>query len=179
MKALRLVKGFLDRLLVFLSLMALLAMILIIIYQVFSRQLFRVTPRWSEELAILLFVWVSFLGIAYGFKEKLHIGVTFIVDLFPTKVQTIIDLFSKVLILLFGVVLVYYGWQFTALMGGSTMAGTGFPSSVLYASLPVTGFFVLLYGVELLFVKGLHKEYNEEIDESAIDALEDLTKKED
>ena len=58
-------------------------------------------------------------------------------------------------------------------MGNSTMAGTGLPSSALYAAIPVTGFFVLLYGIELLFVKGLHQEYNDEIDTDAMDALKD------
>ncbi|WP_172370012.1 TRAP transporter small permease [Sporosarcina jiandibaonis] len=173
MKALKFIKSALDRLLVFISLSALLAMIVIIIYQVFSRQLFKVTPSWAEELSMLLFVWTSFLGVAYGFKQKLHIGVSFLVDAFPEKLQTACDLFAKVLIIGFGVVLIYYGWNFTVLMGGSTMAGTGLPSSVLYAVLPITGFYILMYGIELLFVKGLHQEYNDEIDTDAIDAIEE------
>ena len=173
MKVLKLIKNALDRLLVFASLTALLAMIVIILYQVFSRQLFHSTPSWAEELSMLLFVWTSFLGVAYGFRQKLHIGVSFLVDLFPSKVQDAMDILGKLLILFFGFVLTYYGWQFTVLMGGSTMAGTGLPSSALYAALPVTGVFVLLYGVELLFVKGLHQEYNDEIDTDALDALKE------
>ena len=70
MKILKLIKNALDRLLVFASLTALLAMIVIIIYQVFSRQLFHSTPSWAEELSLLLFVWTSFLGVAYGFKAE-------------------------------------------------------------------------------------------------------------
>lgn len=173
MKILKSIKEGLDRLLVFISLSALLAMIVIIIYQIFSRQIFRSTPSWAEELSMLLFVWVSFLGIAYGFKQKLHIGVSFLVNLLPEKIQNLCDLFAKVLIIFFGGVLIFYGWKFTVLMGGSTMAGTGLPSSVLYGALPVSGFFVLLYGIELLFVKGLHQEYNDEIDTDALDAVKD------
>lgn len=173
MKIIKLIKDALDRLLVFASLTALLAMIVIIIYQVFSRQIFHSTPSWAEELSMLLFVWTSFLGVAYGFKQKLHIGVSFLVDMFPQKVQNVFDFFAKILIILFGIILVYYGWRFTVLMGGSTMAGTGLPSSALYAALPVSGFFVLLYGIELLFIKGLHQEYNDEIDTDAMDAVED------
>lgn len=173
MKVLKFIKDALDRLLVFVSLTALLAMIVIIIYQIFSRQVLHSTPSWAEELSMLLFVWTSFLGTAYGFRRKLHIGVSFLVDLFPRKVQDALDLFAKILILFFGFVLVYYGWKFTVLMGTSTMAGTGLPSSALYAALPVSGFFILLYGIELLFVKGLHQEYNDEID---VDAMEDAIK---
>lgn len=173
MKILKVIKDALDRLLVFASLTALLAMIVIIIYQVFSRQLFQTTPSWAEELSLLLFVWTSFLGVAYGFKQKLHIGVSFLVDAFPEKLQDACDIFAKILILLFGFILLYYGWKFTLLMGGSTMAGTGLPSSALYACLPVAGFYILLYGIELLFTKGLHQEYNDEIDTDAMDAIKD------
>ena len=95
MKILKFIKDALDRLLVFASLTALLAMIVIIIYQVFSRQLFHSTPSWAEELSMLLFVWTSFLGIAYGFRQKLHIGVSFLVDLFPEKVQDALDYFRE------------------------------------------------------------------------------------
>ena len=63
MKIFKVIKNTLDRLLVFISLTALLAMILIIIYQVFSRQLFNITPSWAEELSMLLFVWTSFWAL--------------------------------------------------------------------------------------------------------------------
>lgn len=173
MKVLKGIKSFLDRLLVFVSLTGLLAMILIIIYQVFSRQIFHHTPSWAEELSIMLFVWTSFLGIAYGFKARLHIGVSFLVDLFPAKVQDAMDFLAKILVLGFGWVLVYYGMKFTVLMGGSTMAGTGLQTSYLYGVIPITGLYVIMYGVQLLFEKGLHQEYNDEIDADAIEAIED------
>lgn len=169
MNVLKKVKRVLDQLLVVASLTALLAMIVIIIYQVFSRQILQSTPSWSEELSLILFVWVSFLGVAYGFKSKLHIGVGFFVGLFPEKIQQLCDLFAKILIIIFGGVFVYFGWNFTVLMGNSTMAGTGLPSSVLYAVLPISGVYIVLYGIELLFVKGLHQEYNDEIDTDALD----------
>lgn len=172
MQAIKKVKELVDRLIVGLSMTALLAMILIIIFQVFSRQFFQYTPSWAEELSIILFVWTSFLGIAYGFKARLHIGVSFLVDLFPTKVQDAMDFFAKILILIFGGVLTYYGWKFTVLMGGSTLAGTGLQTSYLYAAIPVTGVFVLIYGVELLFSKGLHQEYHDEIDVEAMESAE-------
>lgn len=169
MKVFKAIKDFLDRLLVFLSLSALLVMIVIILYQVFSRQVLQSTPSWAEELSLLLFVWVSFLGIAYGFRKKLHIGVGFLVGMFPKNLQNLCDLFAKVLVLFFGGVLTFYGWKFTVLMNNSTMAGTGLPSSALYAAMPITGIYILLYGIELLFVQGMHQEYNDEIDTDAME----------
>lgn len=161
MKIMKMVKRIFDRLLLGSALTMLLAMVVIIIVQVFSRQILNYTPSWSEEVSKLLFVWVSFLGIAYGFKEKLHIALGIVVDAFPEKVQHVFDYFSKVLIIGFGAIMIYYGWQFTVLMGNSSMPGTGWPSSVLYAAIPVSGFFVTFYGIDLLFKKGLHQDLND------------------
>lgn len=137
------------------------AMIIVIIYQVFSRQFFSTTPAWSEALSRLLFVWVSFLGIAYGFKEKLHIALGLFVNMMPEKIQDIFDYFAKALVIFFGVIMIYYGWNFTVLMANNIMPGLGLPGSALYVVIPITGFYVTLYGIELLFTKGMHQDYND------------------
>ncbi|WP_339230498.1 TRAP transporter small permease [Oceanobacillus sp. FSL K6-2867] len=161
MKVLRLIKLILDRLLLVVSLVLLAVMIVIIIYQVFSRQILSSTPSWSEELSRVLFVWVSFLGIAYGFKEKLHIALGLVVNMMPSKVQDVFDYFAKVLVIFLGVIMMYYGWNFTTLMGNNIMPGTGLPSSMLYLSIPIAGFYVTLYGILLLFKKGMHQEFDD------------------
>lgn len=164
MKILRFIKSLLDRLLVFLALSLLLVMVLVIIYQVFSRQILQFTPSWSEELSRILFVWVAFLGIAYGFKEKLHIGVGVFVNMLPENIQKAMDFFSKILIVGLSLLMIYYGWQFTVLMQNSTLPGLKISSSYLYAIIPLTGFYTLLYGIELFFKDGLHQEYTDEGD---------------
>jgi len=153
------IKKFLDDFLVGFSLTMLVAMTIIILYQVFSRQFFNYTPSWSEELSRVLFVWVAFLGIAYGFKEKLHIGVGLVAELLPEAIQTAFDIFAKIMIIALGGIMIYYGGYFTSLMMDSTLPGLRLPSSLLYAVIPLTGIYIVLYGVELLFVKGLHQSY--------------------
>lgn len=156
MKVFKKINDILNKVLLVIALTMLAAMVIIIIVQVFSRQLFSYTPSWSEELSKLLFVWVSFLGIAYGFSARLHIALGLIVDRFSDTVQAIFDYFSKILIVLLSVAMIYYGLRFTILMGNSTMPGTGLPSSFLYAAIPVSGFFLLIFGINLFFEKGLH-----------------------
>ncbi|MBS4210614.1 TRAP transporter small permease [Bacillus sp. FJAT-50079] len=160
MEALKKIKSAIDKCLLVFSLTLLTAMVLIIIYQVFSRQVFHYTPSWSEELSRVLFVWVSFLGIAYGFKEKLHIAVGLVVDRMPEKIQDTIDFITKLIIVAYGLVLLVYGWKFTVIMGYSTLPGLKMPSSYLYAIIPITGFFITINGIELLFKKGLHQNFD-------------------
>jgi|SRR5699024_6402732 len=158
------IKKVLDNILITTALTMLAVMILVILYQVFSRQILNTTPAWSEELSKVLFVWVAFLGIAYGFKEKLHIGVGLIVDRLPESIQMVFDLFAKVIIIFLGGLMVYYGIHFTLLMINSTLPGLRLPSSLLYAVIPITGIYIVINGIELLFIKGLHQSYLEEGD---------------
>lgn len=161
MKVLKRIKHWLDQLLLIISLVFLVIMVVVIILQVISRGIFSFTPSWSEELSRLLFVWVSFLGIAYGFKEKLHLSLGIFVEKMPDKVKDGFDLAAKLIVIALGMIMFIYGWKFTMLMGQSTMPGLGVPSGVLYAAIPVTGFFVTMYGIELLFKKGMHQEFND------------------
>ncbi|WP_018933470.1 TRAP transporter small permease [Gracilibacillus lacisalsi] len=165
MGILKKIKLLIDKLFLFTALTMLSVMVIVIVIQVFSRQLFSYTPSWSEELSRVLLIWISFLGVAYGVKEKLHIALGLFVHMLPKPVQHILDLFSKLLLIGFGIMMVYYGYQFTVLMGGSTMPGLGLKSSYLYACIPIGGVFLILYGVELLFQRGLYKNYTEEISE--------------
>lgn len=162
MNAIKKIKNILDKVLLYTALFFLAAMTIVIIHQVFSRQFLSHIPPWSEELSRVLFVWVAFLGIAYGFKDKLHIGVGVVVNMFPKNLQKVCDLIAKILVIGLGVLMLYYGWHFTVLMGESTLAGLRLPSSVLYAVIPITGLYLIINGIELLFVEGMHQEYDEE-----------------
>jgi TRAP-type C4-dicarboxylate transport system permease small subunit len=62
-------------------------------------------------------------------------------------------------------VFIVYGYNFTVLMSKSTMAGTGLPQSILYGAIPVSGVLMLIYGIELLFKKGMHQEWDDQIEE--------------
>ena len=49
--------------------------IVIICAQVFCRNILRTNIRWNQEVALLLTIWMAFLGIAVGAEKNLHIGV--------------------------------------------------------------------------------------------------------
>lgn len=161
MKALKKAKHVMDQLLLIVSISLIVMIVFTILLQIFTRTFFSFTPAWSEELARLLFVWVSFFGVAYGFKEKLHIAVGLFVKKFNEKAKASIDLLCKIFIIFFGAILMYFGTEFVMLMNFSTMAGLGISSSFLYAAIPISGFFIIINGIELLFVKDLHQEFDE------------------
>jgi TRAP-type transport system small permease protein len=159
------IKKGLDRGVDFMAVIFIAVITIIVSAQVFTRYFFSYTPRWSEEVSLLLFIWIGFLGIAVGFREKLHIGVGLFVGMMPEKVQTFCDFIAKILVIAVSVVFIYYGYNFTVLMGSSTMPGTGLPNSVQYVVIPITGVIMLVYGIELLFKKGMHQDFNDSNEE--------------
>src|SRR5690625_5190214 len=105
MKVIKRIKHWLDQLLLIISLVFLVIMVVVIILQVISRGIFSFTPSWSEELSRLLFVWVRFLGIAYGFKEKLHMSLGLFVEKMPEKVKKGLDVAAKIIVITLGLIM--------------------------------------------------------------------------
>ncbi|NYI78827.1 TRAP transporter small permease [Nocardioides panzhihuensis] len=129
------------------SILCLIATLLIVLWQVFSRELLSNSPSWSEESARILLVWIGFLGATIGFREGAHIAVTFLVDRFPATLQAVIDRVVQGLLLAFGLFLIVQGSQFVVDAQAATLPGTGLPRSVLYIMMPVAGAMLILYTV--------------------------------
>ena len=68
--------------------------------------------NWAQDAALIMFAWLSFIGGDIALHSTGLIGVDMIVIHFPKKVQKIIDIVFKVIMLIFLAVLVYYGFQY-------------------------------------------------------------------
>jgi TRAP-type C4-dicarboxylate transport system permease small subunit len=121
------------------------AMVLIVTWQVFSRAIFNAAPPWAEEVSIILAIWVAFLGIAIGFRERVHIAVGMFVERLPEGVQRWVQRLIYALIFAFGLYLLVQGWQFTLQTSRATLPSTGWPRSALYAVMPISGFMICVY----------------------------------
>ena len=141
----------LDRTADTLALGALIAMVLVVSWQVFGRFVLQSSPRWTSEVSLLLIGWLGFLGIAIGIREGSHIAVGYFSDKLPDAFQPAIDRLGPLLMVIFGGYLVVQGWDFTQLMMANTMPATGLPRAWQYAAMPVSGVLVLLYGGMQLF----------------------------
>ncbi|HHY93273.1 MAG TPA: TRAP transporter small permease [Firmicutes bacterium] len=57
----------------------------------------------TEELVVNLFVWITVLGAAIAFRKRAHLGVTFLTDLFPPRLQkAVVALSGLAAFVLFG-----------------------------------------------------------------------------
>ena len=118
----------------------LVAMIVIVFTAVITRKGFGFMFAWSEEITLLCLTWFTFMGIAIGFRERLHLNMELVdIDKLPPKVLLVTDRFIDLVTFFFGLYLVIYGWNFAMMMRGSILSATEMPNLVQYIVMPITG----------------------------------------
>lgn len=149
------------------ALVGLASMIIVVTMQVMTRKLLNFVFFWSEEVTLLLLVWFSFMGMAVGFREDLHLGMDSFVDYLPARLKKAIEMFIEICILAFGIYLIVYGWEFTVLMSESTLPATKLPNSVIYFVMPITGLMTCVYALLHLFGIDTKRHKGNEVEMSA------------
>lgn len=138
----------------------LVAMILIVVMAVITRKGFGWMFAWSEEITLLCLTWFTFMGIAVGFRERLHLNMELVdIDKLPPKVLWVTDRFIDLITFFFGLYLVIYGWNFAMMMRGSILSATEMPNLVQYIVMPITGVMTCVYAA-LQFLGHDLRRYN-------------------
>ena len=131
--------------------LVLLVIIAIVSAQVFSRKFIGTSIRWSEEVALLLMVWLAFISMAIGVEKHLHIAIEMFVKPMPQKVKKIIEKINDIATMLFGIILVIYGRNLVAHTMTSTLPATQWPAGIAYMMMPVGGIFITYFSFLSLF----------------------------
>ncbi len=94
------------------ALASVLIVILIIIFGwlVYGRYVLNATPTWVEQIALLIVVWITFLGAAVGVRRKTHLAVDFIRDAAPLPLRKLLLLVSIIALMFFGAMLAWQGY---------------------------------------------------------------------
>jgi TRAP-type transport system small permease protein len=153
-----------DKMIEVFAIVLIIAMVLIVFAQVMTRKLFNFVFFWSEEVTLLCLTWFSFIGIAIGFREKLHIGMDVVENILSKTMLTVLDKVVDIATFGFGLYMIVYGTQFSMLMAESTLPATKLPNSVQYIVVPFTGVLCCVYAV-LQFLGKNTQRYTEIDDE--------------
>lgn len=114
--------------------------------QVVCRYFLHYSLSWSEELARFLFMWITLLGAAYGFKTKSHFSLVFIVNRFGLRLQRIIGGFVVVMCCVFLIIFIVKAIEFIWVVAIHQIApGTQMNMALPYLSVPVGGLLMLFY----------------------------------
>ncbi|SFL53385.1 TRAP transporter small permease [Pelosinus propionicus] len=133
-----------------LSKILLLIMIVIVCFQVFARKLFSYTPTWSLDATIFLLIWFSFLGIAMGFRERIHLAFNSIH--FSEKADFYIERVISIIEVVFALILIVYGTKLMLNDFGQVIPTMGnLPIAYRTLAVPVSGVLILFYGILQFF----------------------------
>jgi TRAP-type C4-dicarboxylate transport system permease small subunit len=123
------------------------AMVVLNFLNVICRYLLPQTPfSYTEELVVLIFVWVSMFGISYGYRRRSHTVLTVLSDLLPQKCQPVFILSAACASALLMVLLAKtgYGMVQNQMKFGQILPGMKIPVAVVGWSLPVGAVFSLV-----------------------------------
>lgn len=120
----------------------LLIIVFIVSAQVISRKFLQSSIVWSEEVALLFMVWMAFISMGIGVEKKLHISISMFYDMFPKKLQWLLEKINYIVVFLFGIILMYYGSLLVKSTMTSTLPATKWPAGMLYLMMPVGGLFI-------------------------------------
>ncbi|MCA0922952.1 TRAP transporter small permease [Pseudooceanicola nanhaiensis] len=76
---------------------------------VFGRYILNDTPTWVEQAALLLVVWITFLGGAAGVWNKAHLSIDFVREMMPPAVRIPLRWLAVIGVLIFAAYLAWYG----------------------------------------------------------------------
>ncbi len=129
-------------------------MSLLIGAQIFMRYVMGASLSWSEELARYLFIWATYLGVAYGVKKDAHIRVSMATDMLPPRAQILVRILTHLIFGAFAAYVMYQGWFMVekTFRFGQKSASLGIPMGLVYLA-PLSGFgLVVLRLIQAIFL---------------------------
>lgn len=128
---------------------------IIMFYQVISRYFFHYSIRWIEELSRYLTICMVFFGGIFALKSDQLVRIKIIYDMFPKKYQKNITILINLLILVFLIIITYYGFQLSYLniVRGQLSPALKIPLGLVYIIIPFSGIFMIIFTVYELFKK--------------------------
>lgn len=142
------IKRGLDRVLKAASVVLFALLVLVVVWQVFSRQVLNSPSAWTEEAARYTFVWVGLFATALVFSEGGHIAVDFVVGKFAPVAQKVVAVGVQLSIIFFAlVVLVYGGIRASSGAWGQSLSALPTQVGVMYLAMPITGVMIAFYAV--------------------------------
>ena len=118
------------------------------VVKVASRYLFRNPSSWAEEVATYLFVWMTFVGASLALKKHEHFAIEILVDKLPERAAACMRLVSALLVVIFSMIVVWYGAKLTVHGWHAVTPATEIPRSIPYAAVPFGGLLMLVRSME-------------------------------
>jgi len=117
------------------------AIIVLVFADVVARFAFSTSITQANEIARLAFVYMIYFGVSYAIRERRHMRVTLLLDAVPPAVRRVLFALAETVFLVYSIAVCWLGVVITAnaVERGQILSATGWPTSVLYAAIILSG----------------------------------------
>lgn len=148
--------NFLDKVLSFFEEWTLFVSVIValvaLFFNVILRYGFNYSLAWSEELVREVIIYTTFIGCSAAVKNRSLIKIDASVQIFP-KLKISLTFFSNFVIMIFALMMIYYGWLIAALQVRTQQKTIimQIPLVYLYAILPLMGVLMLIRVIHVFY----------------------------
>lgn len=156
------VKKGLDRFLEILLTVVMALLVLDVVWQVFTRYTNKFFPEfiepsdWTGELATFLLIWVGMLGTSVALYRGSHLGIDYFVGKLSARKRLYTEVFAFACIAFFSATVMLAGGArlaFSTFERGQVAPALGIKMGYVYLAMPISGFFLVMYSIELMVEK--------------------------
>ena len=119
----------------------------IVIFQVLARNYLLISVPWTDEMAVIFFVWSVMAGAAIGVRKRVH----YLVDIFPAsyvRVNAVLDMAANILVFLAIIVLFHGGVVYFKMGMSRNFNSVIITMAWLFISLPISAGCMFLFMLE-------------------------------
>jgi TRAP-type C4-dicarboxylate transport system permease small subunit len=124
------------------------ALAVVVFLQVFNRFVLKAPLAWSEDLAMLLFQWVAFLGAAVGVKRTRHFGIELVVKKLSAKARHGVEILIPWIMGLVALTMITEGYKLVLFNKNRIYASMDLSYIWAYSAIPVSGVLIIIFLVQ-------------------------------
>lgn len=142
-----------SRFLLAASALALVLMMAVLCWQVLARYLLDSSPAWAEQSALLLMIWMTFLGTASGIADGFHIRIAEGISSLPEKWALLAVQAGNLLIVGSGLLIAWFGSLLVAETWNNIVPTLPLTRGMVYSVIPLSGGLMAIFAINHLVRK--------------------------
>ena len=120
----------------------------VVFLQVFNRFVLKAPLAWSEDLAMLLFQWVAFLGAAVGVKRMRHFGIELVVRKLSEKARHGIEILVPFIVGIVAVTMITEGFKLIQFNMNRVYSSMDLSYIWAYLPIPLSGGLIIIFLIQ-------------------------------
>lgn len=151
LSALRAIAKVRDNILKVFLMLIVLAMVLAVLWQVFTRLILKNPAVWTEETSTVLLMWTGIVGASLAYGKKAHVSMEYFAQKLSHRKRKILELLITTLVAIFAFYVMLIGgirYVTITFQTGQISPTLGIRAGYFYLCLPISAVFILTYCVE-------------------------------